>query len=130
MRHRYKGKYLGRNTNQRKALRLGLATQLIQHERIETTLAKAQFVRDHVEKLITTAKRGLAHTDPNRAIHARRIAGSRLNNDREVVGKLFDTLAPRYQERSGGYTRIIKLGPRKGDAAEMAILELVDRAES
>jgi large subunit ribosomal protein L17 len=130
MRHRYKGKYLGRNTNQRKALRLGLATQLIQHERIETTLAKAQFVRDHVEKLITTAKRGLAHTDPNRAIHARRIAGSRLNNDREVVGKLFDTLAPRYQERSGGYTRIIKMGPRKGDAAEMAILELVDRAES
>jgi large subunit ribosomal protein L17 len=130
MRHRIKGKHLGRNTKQRKALRLGLTTQLIEHERIETTLAKAQFVRDHVEKLITTAKRGLAHSDPNRAIHARRIAGSRLNNDRAIVGKLFNTLAPRYETRPGGYTRIIKLGPRKGDAAEMVLLELVDRAEA
>lgn len=130
MRHRYKGKYLGRNTKQRRALRLGLAMQLLTHERIETTQAKADFVRAYVEKLITTAKRGLAHADPNRAIHARRIAASRLNNDREIVGKLFDTLAARYQNRAGGYTRILKLGPRKGDAADMVLLELVDRAEA
>lgn len=130
MRHRYKGKYLGRNTKQRRALRLGLAMQLLTHERIETTQAKADFVRAYVEKLITTAKRGLAHADPNRAIHARRIAASRLNNDREIVGKLFDTLAARYQNRVGGYTRILKLGPRKGDAADMVLLELVDRAEA
>jgi large subunit ribosomal protein L17 len=129
MRHRYRGKYLGRDSAQRKALRLGLATQLLQHERIETTQAKAAFVRDYVEKLITTAKRGLAHPDPNRALHARRIAASRLNNDRVIVGKLFDTLAPRYQNRPGGYTRVLKLGQRKGDAAEMVLLELVDRAE-
>lgn len=129
MRHRVYGKKLGRNTSQRSALRLALATALLQHERIITTLAKAQFVRPDVEALITTAKRGLAHPDPARSIHARRIAASRLNNDRELVGKLFDTLAPRYQERSGGYTRVIKMGPRKGDNAEMVILELVDRAE-
>jgi large subunit ribosomal protein L17 len=127
MRHRVYGKKLGRNTAQRKALRLALATSLLQHERIITTHAKAIFVRDYVEKLITTAKRGLAHDDPNRGVHARRIAASRLNNDRELVGKLFDTLAPRYSERAGGYTRVIKLGPRKGDAADMVILELVDR---
>lgn len=127
MRHRVYGKKLGRNTAQRKALRLGLAASLLQHERIITTHAKAIFVRDYVEKLITTAKRGLAHEDPQRAIHSRRIAASRLNNDRVLVGKLFDTLAPRYQARPGGYTRVIKIGPRKGDAAEMVILELVDR---
>jgi large subunit ribosomal protein L17 len=130
MRHRVNGKKLGRNTKHRKTLRLGLALQLLQHERIETTQAKADFVRDYVEKLITTAKRGLAHSDPNRAIHARRIAASRLNNDRDIVGKLFDTLAPRYEARPGGYTRVLKLGPRKGDAAEMVLLELVDRAEA
>ncbi len=130
MRHRVYGKQLGRNTAQRKALRLSLATALIQHERIETTRAKADFVRSYVEGLITTAKRGLIHEDPNRAIHARRIAASRLNNDRKLVGKLFDTLAPRYAGRPGGYTRIIKLGPRKGDSAEMVLLELVDREAS
>ncbi|MCA9907032.1 MAG: 50S ribosomal protein L17 [Anaerolineae bacterium] len=129
MRHRVHGKHLGRDTNQRKALRRGLAVQLITHERIQTTEAKADFVRGYVERLITTAKRGLAHSDPNRAIHARRIAASRLNNDRTVVGKLFETLAPRYQDRAGGYTRVVKLGPRKGDAAEMVVLELVDRPE-
>lgn len=128
MRHRVQGKHLSRDSGQRKALRLALATALIQHERITTTRAKADFVRAHVEGLITTAKRGLAHDDPNRAVHARRIAASRLNNDRELVGKLFDTLAPRYAERPGGYTRIIKLGPRKGDNADMVLLELVDRA--
>ncbi len=127
MRHRVYGKKLGRNTAQRRALRLALASALLEHERIETTQAKAQFVRNYVESLITTAKRGLAHPDPARAVHARRIAASRLNNNRELVGKLFDTLAPRYEARSGGYTRIIKVGPRHGDAAEMVLLELVDR---
>jgi large subunit ribosomal protein L17 len=127
MRHRVKGKHLSRNTNHRRALRMMLMTALLQHERIETTRAKADFVRGEVEKLITLAKRGLAHEDPMRAIHARAIAGSRLNNDRVIVQKLFDTLAPRYAERPGGYTRIYKLGPRKGDAADMVILELVDR---
>jgi large subunit ribosomal protein L17 len=128
MRHRVHGKQLGRNTSQRKALQLALTIALFEHERIETTHAKAIFVREHVEGLITTAKRGLANGDPNRAVHARRIAASRLNNDRKVVGKLFDTLAPRYAQRPGGYTRIIKLGPRKGDNADMVLLELVDRA--
>ncbi len=128
MRHRVHGKHLGRDSGQRKALRLALTVALLQHERIETTRAKADFVRAHVEGLITTAKRGLAHEDPARGVHARRIAASRLNNDRVLVGKLFDTLAPRYAERQGGYTRILKLGPRKGDAAEMVLLELVDRA--
>ncbi len=128
MRHRVHGKQLGRDSGQRKALRLALTTALLQHERIETTRAKADFVRAHVEGLITTAKRGLAHEDPARGVHARRIAASRLNNDRVLVGKLFDTLAPRYAGRQGGYTRILKLGPRKGDAAEMVLLELVDRA--
>ena len=129
MRHRVQGKQLGRNTSQRKALRLALAIALLKQERIQTTRAKAEFVRTYVEKLITTAKRGMAHPDPARSVHARRIAGSRLNNDRELVGKLFDTLAARYKDRDGGYTRMYKLGPRHGDSAEMVLLELVDREE-
>lgn len=129
MRHNVRGKQLNRSSGQRKALRLALATALLQHERIETTEAKAAFVRDYVEKLITTAKRGLATGDAGRGVHARRIAASRLNNDRELVGKLFDTLAVRYQNRPGGYTRVLKLGPRKGDAAPMVLLELVDREQ-
>lgn len=127
MRHRVKGKKLGRSTGQRRALELALTRALLENERIETTQAKAAFVRGHVERLITIAKRGLAHEDPQRAVHARRIAASRLNNDRELVQKLFDKLAPRYEDRAGGYTRVYKLGPRKGDAAEMVLLELVDR---
>jgi large subunit ribosomal protein L17 len=103
---------------------------LFEHGRIKTTKAKADFVRGHVEKLITVAKRGLAKAeasgDEAKAVHARRIAASRLNNNRVVVGKLFDELAPRYADRPGGYTRIYKLGPRKGDNAEMVLLELVD----
>ena len=133
MRHRVKGKKLNRNTGQRKALRLNLALALLKNERIKTTEAKAKFVRGHVEKLITVAKRGLAKAEAEgneqRAVHARRIAASRLNNDRVVVQKLFDELAPRYVEREGGYTRILKLGPRKGDNAEMVILQLVGEEE-
>lgn len=132
MRHRVKGKKLSRDTDHRKALRMNLTMQLLVNERIETTLAKAQFVRGNVERVITVAKRGLAKaketSNPQAAIHARRLAASRLNNDRDLVKKLFDELAPRYETRPGGYTRIYKLGPRKGDNAEMVLLELVDRS--
>jgi large subunit ribosomal protein L17 len=130
MRHRVSGKKLNRNSGQRKALAMNLSRELLVHERIKTTQAKADFVRGKVERLITIAKRGLAHDDPARAVHARRIAASRLNNDRELIGKLFDTLAPRYEDRPGGYTRVYKLGPRKGDNADMVLLELVDREEA
>jgi large subunit ribosomal protein L17 len=130
MRHRIKGKKLNRNTSQRKALQLSLATSLFQHGRIKTTLAKAQYVRGHAERMITVAKRGMARAeaagDQAPAVHARRILASRLNNDRDLVKKLFDDIAPLYADRAGGYTRIYKLGPRKGDNAEMALLELVD----
>lgn len=134
MRHQVKGKKLSRTSGHRKALRLNLTLALLTHERIKTTEAKADFVRGHAEKMITLAKRGLAKAQATGrdevAVHARRVAASRLNNDREVVQKLFDVLAPRYAERPGGYTRVYKLGPRKGDNAEMVLLELVDRSES
>lgn len=133
MRHRIKGKKLNRDSGHRKALRMNLASELLEHGRIQTTLPKAQFVRGHVEKIITIAKRGLAKAqtegDQAVAVHARRIASSRLNNNRELVKKLFDDIAPRYEGRPGGYTRIYKLGPRKGDNAEMAIIELVNDEE-
>lgn len=134
MRHRIKGKKLNRNSGQRKALRLNLTMALLEHERITTTEAKAKFVRGNVEKIISVAKRGLAKAQAEgnaaRAVHAQRIAGSRLNNDRRLVQKLFTEIAPRYAEREGGYTRILRLGPRKGDNAELVLLELVDRAEA
>lgn len=133
MRHGVRGKHLGRNTGHRKALRMNLTLSLLQNERIQTTQARAQFIRAHVEKLISIAKRGLAKAEetgnPQVAVHARRIVASRLNNDRVIVQKLFDEIAPRYATRPGGYTRIYKLGPRKGDNAEMVLIELVDRAE-
>jgi large subunit ribosomal protein L17 len=130
MRHRISGKKLSRNTGQRKALRLSLAIGLLSHGRITTTEAKADFVRGHVERLITLAKRGLAKAEdtknPQVAVHARRIAASRLNNDRVLVQKLFDTIAPVYKDRPGGYTRVYKIAPRKGDNAPQVLLELVD----
>ncbi|MBC6934482.1 MAG: 50S ribosomal protein L17 [Chloroflexi bacterium] len=129
MRHRVRGKKLGRNGAQRKTLRLSLATALLEHGRIKTTRAKADFIRSDVEKLITLAKRSRAHEDPNRVLHAQRIAASRLNNNRDLVSKLFNNIAPRYENRPGGYTRILKLGQRQGDAAEMVLLELVEREE-
>ena len=127
MRHRVKGKKLGRNGAQRNSVRLSLLRAVLEHGRIETTRAKADFIRGDVEKLITLAKRSKKHSDPMRVVHAQRIAASRLNNDRELVTKLFNTLAPRYQDRAGGYTRILRTGVRKGDGAEMVLLELVDR---
>ncbi len=129
MRHRKAGKHLSRSTKHRRHLRLALTIALLQHGRIRTTRAKADFVRGHVEKLVTLAKRGLAHEDPMRGVHARKIAASRLNNDRVLVQKLFDEIAPRFAERPGGYTRILKLGPRKGDAADMVLLEFVERGD-
>jgi large subunit ribosomal protein L17 len=130
MRHRIKGKKLNRDSAHRKALRMNLATQLFTHGRIKTTQSKAVYVRGFAERLITLAKRGLAKAeeknDEGAAVHARRVVASRLNNNRVLVKKLFDEIAPVYAERLGGYTRIYKLGTRKGDNADMALLELVD----
>jgi large subunit ribosomal protein L17 len=124
MRHRIAGYKLGRSSAHRTALRRNLITDLLRHERIQTTRAKADSIRGAAERLITLAKRGNAAGDA-RAVHARRLASSRLN-DTEVVKKLFDDIAPRYVDRPGGYTRLIKLGPRLGDSASMVILELVE----
>lgn len=124
MRHRVAGHKLGRSTGQRTALRRNLITEFFRHERIRTTRAKADAIRGAAERLITTAKRGNAAGEL-RAVSARRQAAARLN-DPEMVKKLFDEIAPRYAGRPGGYTRIVKLGPRQGDAAEMVLLELVE----
>ncbi len=133
MRHRVSGKKLGRNTGQRKALRNNLAIQLLEHGRIKTTKAKAQFVRGHAERLITIAKRGIRRAeesgDQGQLVHAQRLAASRMYNRRDMVQVLFDEIAPRFEDRDGGYTRIIKLGPRKGDQAEMVLLELTERGD-
>jgi large subunit ribosomal protein L17 len=122
MRHRVAGKTLSRDKDHREALARNLATQLFLHGAIETTEAKAEFVQTYAEKLITLAKKALE--DPSRQVAARRLAAARLYG-REVVKKLFDEIAPRYRDRNGGYTRIYKLGFRRGDAAPMARLELV-----
>ncbi|MCJ7736991.1 MAG: 50S ribosomal protein L17 [Anaerolineae bacterium] len=136
MRHHVAVNKLNRSSGQRTALRRNLVTALFQHERIETTAAKARAVRGQAEKVITIAKRGLAaeKEDASRGIHARRIVNARITRwviepdgtRVDVVRKLFDEIAPRYAERPGGYTRTYKLGPRKGDAAEMVLLELVE----
>jgi large subunit ribosomal protein L17 len=127
MRHRVAGRRLNRSKGHRTALRRALVTELFRIERIRTTEAKAKAIRSQAEKLITLAKRGLVaeETVPERGVHARRLASGRLN-DPLVVKKLFEELGPRYADRPGGYTRIIKLGPRKGDAAAMAVIELVE----
>jgi large subunit ribosomal protein L17 len=136
MRHRVAGKRLNRSSGNRKALRRNLVTALLYHERIETTDAKAKAIRAQAEKLITLAKRGLVaeQEEPVRGVHARRLAAGRINRwvkepDGTVVDileKLFDDIAPRYADRPGGYTRVYKLGPRKGDAAQMVLMELVE----
>jgi len=117
MRHQKTRNKLSRDSAHRKALLMNLSKEIIEHERIETTQAKAKAVRPQVEKLITLAKRG--------DLHARRQALSTLSQDKFAVHKLFDELAPRYAERPGGYTRILKLGPRRSDATEMVFIELV-----
>jgi large subunit ribosomal protein L17 len=117
MRHRKQRGKLSRETSHRKALFSNLAREVIDHERIQTTEAKAKAVKPEVERLITLAKRG--------DLHARRQAMARLGQDKFVVYKLFEEIAPRYADREGGYTRILKLGPRKSDSTEMVFLELV-----
>ena len=117
MRHQKDRGKLSRSASHRKALFMNLAREVIDHERIETTEAKAKAVKPEVERLITLAKRG--------DLHARRQALSALGQDKFVVYKLFEEIAPRYADRPGGYTRILKLGPRSSDATEMVYLELV-----
>ena len=118
MRHRHSGRKLNRTSAHRKSLLINMAQALVKHEQIKTTLPKAKELSPYVEKLITLAKRG--------DLHARRQAHTKIADD-AMVAKLFDTLAERYQERAGGYTRIMKAGFRYGDDAPMAIIELVDR---
>jgi large subunit ribosomal protein L17 len=117
MRHAKQRHKLSRDSSHRKALLRNLSRQLIQHERIKTSQAKAKAVKPEVEKLITLGKRG--------DLHARRQALADLGQDKFLVHKLFEEIAPRYGERPGGYTRIVKLGPRRSDSTEMVFLELV-----
>jgi large subunit ribosomal protein L17 len=117
MRHLVEGKKLGRIKKQRTALTRGLLTNLILHERIETTLPKAKYIRPLIEHMITTAKKG--------SLAAKRSLMDDLFNKQIVVKKIMQEIAPRYAERHGGYTRIIKKGYRVGDAAEVAIIEFV-----
>jgi large subunit ribosomal protein L17 len=125
MRHNVAHRKLGRVTEHRIALLRNQAIALLRHERIETTVPKAKELRPFVERLITIAKRGVAAGDAaGKALNARRLVLAELP-DRIVVGKLFDTIAPRFAERPGGYTRILRLGVRRGDAAEVAQIELV-----
>ena len=117
MRHAKQRKKLSRSSAHRKALLRTMSKQLIEHERIETTQPKAKALKPEFEKLITLAKRG--------DLHARRQALAKLGQDKFAVHKLFEEIAPRYTSRNGGYTRIVKLGPRRSDSAEMVFLELV-----
>ena len=120
MKHKIKGKKLNRTSSHRKALFKNMAQAIIKHEQIITTLPKAKTMKPIVDKLITLAKKG--------SLHAKRQAYSKLRDDK-MVTKLFGTLASRYADRTGGYTRVLKAGYRYGDAAAMAVIELVDRDE-
>jgi large subunit ribosomal protein L17 len=120
MRHRKAGRKLNRTATHRSALLANLASALIKHEQIATTLPKAKELRRVADRLVTLAKRG--------GLHARRLAFARIRDD-AMVSKLFDTLGPRYAERPGGYTRVLKAGFRYGDSAPMAVIEFVDRDE-
>lgn len=124
MRHGVSGYRLGRDVGHRNSLRRTLINQLFTHERITTTRAKAQAIRGAAEKLITLARKSANGSDIDK-VNARRLAAARMANP-DVVRKLFDDIAPRYADRNGGYTRLLKLTPRLGDAAEMVLLELVE----
>lgn len=119
MRHRMAGRKFNRTSEHRKAMFINLANALIKHEQIKTTLPKAKDLRRVVERLITIAKKG--------DLHSRRLLLSRMGNDQGMVSKLIETIGPRYKDRSGGYTRVLKAGFRYGDMAPMAFIELVDR---
>lgn len=125
MRHRVAGYKLGRNSSQRRALWRSLITELFRYDRIRTTEAKARSMRGNAEHLISVAKHGLA--DGGNLVHAHRQA-ARLILDPEVTRRLFTDVAPRFTDRPGGYTRLVKLGPRLGDGAQMVILELVEKS--
>lgn len=124
MRHQVAGFKLGRNKDQRISLRRNLIMQLFEHERIQTTRAKAQAIRGDAERLITLARNSSGATEMGK-VNARRQAAAQLGNA-AAVRKLFDDIAPRYANRNGGYTRMLRLTPRLGDAAEMVLLELVE----
>ena len=124
MRHSVAGYRLGRSKGARIALRRNLIKQFFTHERIQTTKAKAAAIRGEAEKLITLAKNSESGT-PEQKVHARRMAISKMGDD-QLLKRLFEEIAPRFASRNGGYTRVIKLGPRMGDSAEMVILELVE----
>jgi len=124
MRHKVSGYKLGRSKSARIALRRNLITQFFTHERIRTTRAKAASIRGEAERMITIARNSADGTDAEK-IHARRLVASRLGNNK-IIKQLFDEIAPRFANRPGGYTRVIKLGPRAGDSAEMVLLELVE----
>ena len=125
MRHNLAYRKLGRVSEHRMALLRNQATALLRHEKIETTMPKAKELRPFVERLITLAKRGVAAGDANgKSLHARRLVLADIP-DKDVVGKLFDTLAPRFADRPGGYVRILRVGFRRGDSAEVAHVELV-----
>ena len=123
MRHRNQGRKLGRTTAHREAMFANMAAALIKHEQIKTTLPKAKELRPIVEKLVTLSRRGPSD------LHARRQALAQVRDETQVR-KLFDVLGPRYAERPGGYTRVLKAGFRHGDNAEMALIEFLDRDES
>jgi large subunit ribosomal protein L17 len=125
MRHRVSHRKLGRVTEHRISMLRNQATALLRHERIETTVPRAKELRPFVERLITIAKRGIAGGEANgKALHARRLVLQDIQ-DRDVVAKLFDTIAPRFDARPGGYTRILRVGYRRGDSAEVAQIELL-----
>jgi large subunit ribosomal protein L17 len=124
MRHQVAGYKLGRTTSARLALRRTLIKQLFEHERITTTHAKAKAIRGEAERLITIARRSSEASEAGK-VHARRLVASRLGSNQPVT-KLFDDIAPRFANRPGGYTRILKLGPRRGDGAEMVVIEFVE----
>ena len=125
MRHQVAGYKLGRSKDQRTGLRRTMMRQLFDHERIQTTRTKALSIRSEAERLITVARNSSKGTDTQK-MNARRLVAAKLGNDAAIVKKLFDDIAPRYATRNGGYTRLFRLGPRLGDAAEMVLLELVE----
>jgi len=126
MRHRVAGRHLKRDSGHRRLLFRNLITELFRHERIRTTEAKAKAIRGRAEKLITIAKTGVARQENGEYdAHQHRLVAA-VVTDKAVVQKLFAEIAPRYKTRPGGYTRLLKLGPRKGDGASMVLLELVE----
>ena len=127
MRHQVKGYRLGRSGGHRTAMKKTMMRQLLENGKMETTITKAKFIQADVESLITIARNADAD-DPVAQLNARRLVKKKLGNNTDlVIRKLFDEIGPRFKERNGGYTRLLKLGPRLGDGSEMALLELVEK---